>query len=122
MRDKPKQEPVYFSNGGFLVLVIATVFIGSFGQSLRVGDYASEFKRQTEMTHDNASKALRKHKTDSTGFGNRNDRLHNFLMTRDPYGCGITDPEKESYRKLLPEPELCMSEGVHQQGLDQDQD
>ena len=121
-RDKTKQEPVYFSNGGFLILVIAAVSLGGFGQSLRVGDYSNIFERQAERVHDDASKVLRKRKTESTGFGNRDERLQNFLMTRDPRGYGITDPKEESYRKLLPEPELCMSEEIHQRGHDQDQD
>ena len=117
-RDRVKQQPVYVSNGGFLILVIAAVSLGGFGQSLRASDYSNMFERQVEKVHDNASKVLRKRKTDSAGFGNRDERLQNFLMTRDPRGYGITDPKEESYRKLLPEPELCMSEAVHQRGHD----
>ncbi|KAL2045495.1 hypothetical protein N7G274_001923 [Stereocaulon virgatum] len=117
-RDRSKQQPVYVSNGGFLILVIAAVSLGGFGQSLRASDYSNVFERQVEKVHDDASKVLRKRKTDSTSFGNRDERLQNFLLTRDPRGYGIIDPKEESYRKLLPEPELCMSEAVHQRGHD----
>ena len=116
MRDKAKQEPVYISNGGFLVLVIAVVFLGGFGQSIRVEDYYNVFQRQVERVHDDASKALRSRKTESMGFGNRDERLHNFLKTRDPIAYGVTDLSEESYRKLLPDPEVCMSESTHHQG------
>ena len=115
-RDKVKQAPVYFSNGGFLVLVITVLFLGGFGQSIRIGDYSDTFKRQVEIAHDDASKALRQRKTESVGFGNKDERLQNFLKSRGPQGYGITDPVEEEYRKLLPAPETCMSDGIHQQG------
>lgn len=121
-RGKTKQEPVYFSNGGFLMLVLTAVFLGGFGQSIRVGDYSDLFNRQVEKVHDDASKAIRQRRTESQGFGNRDERLQNFLKTRDPHGYGITDPTEESYRKLLQEPEICMSEGIHRRGHDHGHD
>ena len=105
-RGNRKQEPVYFSNGGFLMLVLTAVFLGGFGQSIRVGDYSNIFQRQVEKVHDDASKAIRQRRTESQEFGNRDERLQNFLKTRDSHGHGITDPMEESYRKLLPEPEM----------------
>ena len=116
MRGKAKQEPVYISNGGFLVLVIAVVFLGGFGQSIRVEDYSNVFQRQVERVHDDASKALRSRKTESMGFGNRDERLQNFLKTRDPTGYGVTDLSEESYQKLLPDPEVCLSESTYHRG------
>lgn len=117
-KDKGKQAPVYFSNGSFVMLVITAVFLGGFGQSVRVGEYSNIFQRQVEMVHDDASKVLMKRRTESAGFGNRDERLQNFLSTRDPHGYAISDPTEEGYRKLLPEPEVCMSEGIQQQSLD----
>ena len=90
-RDKAKQEPVYFSNGGFLMLVITAVFFGGFGQSVRVGDYSAVFKRQAEVIHDDASKVLRQRKTDSTSFDDRHARLQRFLESRDPHGYKIPE-------------------------------
>jgi len=95
IRDKVKQKPVYFSNGGFLMLVITVVFLGGFGQSIRVGDYSNVFQRQVEKAHDDASKTLRRRKTKSTEFGNKDERLQCFLSSRDPHGYGITDPIEE---------------------------
>ncbi len=103
------------------MLIIAAILFGGFGQSLRLGNYADTFKRQAEMAHEDASKALRKHKTESSNLGNQDQRLQNFLMARDPHGYGITDFKEQSYRKLLPEPEVCMSEGIQQQGHEHDQ-
>lgn len=116
MRDNVKQEPVYFSNGGFLMLVITVVFLGGFGQSIRVGDYSDVFQRQVEKAHDDASKILRRKRGESTGFGNNDERLHHFLSSRDPRGYGVSNPTEEGYRKLLPDPEVCMSDGINKRG------
>lgn len=112
-RDKGKQAPVYFSNGSFVILVITAVFLGGFGQSVRVGEYSNIFQRQVEMVHDDASKVLMKRRTESTGFESRHERLQNFLSTRDPQGHGIHEATEEGYRKLLPEPEICVSDGIY---------
>ena len=105
-RDKAKQEPVYFSNGGFLILVITAVLLGGFGQSLRVGDYSDVFKNQVETIHDDASKGLKKRKIDSTGFENRDKRLQSFLRSRDPSVSGSTLTAAAEYCKPLPESEI----------------
>lgn len=121
-RGRAKQEPVCFSNGGFLLLVLTAVFLVGFGQSIRVGDYSEVFQRQVEKVHDDASMAVRQRRTESQGFGNRDERLQNFLRIRDPQGYGITDPTEENYRKLLQEPELCMSEVINHRGHDHRKD
>lgn len=113
-RGKAKQEPVYFSNGGFLILVLAAVFVAGFGQSIRVGDYSDVFQRQVEKAHDDASMTIRQRRVESQGFVNRDERLQNFLRTRDLHGFGVTDPTEESYWELLQEPEICTSEVVIQ--------
>ena len=111
-----KQSPVYTSNGGFLTLIVSVVFLGAFGQSLRVEDYGSLFRRQVEQVHDDASKYMRQRRVETQDFKNRDARLQSFLRTRDPHGYGIDDPREASYQKLLPEPEACISDVVHQQG------
>lgn len=121
-RGKAKQEPVYLSNGGFLMLVLTAVFIGGFEQSIRVGDNSNIFQRQAEKVHHDARKVIRQRRTESQGFGSRDERLQSFLRVRDPHGYGVPDPTEESYRKLLQEPETYMSEGINQRGHDHGQD
>ncbi|KAM0797249.1 hypothetical protein BDR22DRAFT_892357 [Usnea florida] len=111
-RDKAKQDPLYFSNGGFLMLVLAAVFLGGFGQSTRVGEYSNAFQRQAKKVHDDASKAIRRRRTESQEFGNRDERLQHFLKTRDPHSYRVADPTDKSYQKLLQEPEICMSDDI----------
>ena len=112
-RDKAKQQPVYFSNGGFLTLVLTTILLASFGQSIRVEDYSNAFRQQVEKAHDEASMAVQQSRTESQAFGNRDERLLQFLRTRDSHGYGTTDYTEESYRKLSHEPEVCMSEDMN---------
>ena len=117
-RGKGKQEPVYFSNGGFIMVIIAAIFFGGFGQSLRLGDYAATFKRQVEMAHEDASTYLRGRRNESANLEDQDQRLQNFLMARDPFDYKITDLKEDSECGLLPEPEACKSEGIEQSGLD----
>lgn len=104
-----KQEPVYFSNGGFLSLIVIVVALGSLGQATRVGDYSRTFLEQIEAVHDDCSKSIQHRRKDSQGFGSRDERLQSFLRSRDqsgiPLGYGVTDPKEESYRRLLSPPE-----------------
>ena len=120
-RDKAKQDPLYFSNGGFLMLVLAAVFLGGFGQSTRVGEYSNVFQRQAEKVHDDASKAIRRRRTESQGFGNRDERLQSFLKMRDPHSYGVADPTDEGYLKLLREPEISVSEDIQHRAHDHGQ-
>ncbi|KAL9127181.1 MAG: hypothetical protein Q9217_003889 [Psora testacea] len=117
-----KQNPVFASNGGFLSLVVSVVLLGVFGQSLRVDEYGNMFKRQVERMNDDASTFVRQKKTETQGFGNRDARLQSFLKTRDPHGYGLNDTREEQFKKLLPEPETCMSEGIQQQGQNNDRE
>jgi hypothetical protein len=47
-----------------------------------------------------------------TAYGSREERIESFLRQRDPVGHGVIDPKEESYRKLLPAPEVCSSEDI----------
>ena len=111
-QQKPKQEPLYFSNGGFFSLVVFVAILGGLGQVTRVGDISKSFMEQVEAMHDETSKDLRRRRKESLSFGNKDERVQNFLKSRDPVGYGVTDPKEEGFRKLLPEPEVCMSGDV----------
>lgn len=93
------QKPVYISNGGFLTLVVVAVFVGGFGQSSRLEDYSSIFKRKVEQVHDDASKGIRQRKIDSR-IGERDQRLQSFLKSRDPLGYDIGDLPEDRRRKF----------------------
>ena len=77
------------------MLVLTACFFAGFGQSIRVGDYSDVFQTQAEKVHGDASMALRQCRTESQGFGDKDERLQNFLRTRNPHACGATDLTEE---------------------------
>ncbi|MCJ1481893.1 hypothetical protein MMC06_002053 [Schaereria dolodes] len=79
-----KQEPLYFSNGGFLSLIVIAAALGGIGQATRVGEYSGAFLKQIEGVHDECSKDLRRRRRESQGFGSKDERIQTFLKTRDP--------------------------------------
>ena len=106
-RTKGKQEPVYVSNGGFVSLIIIVVALSGFGQATRVGDYSRTFLEQIESVHGDCSNNIQSRRKESHSFGNKDERLQNFLKTREetgiPLGYGVPDPTQ---LKLLPRPDV----------------
>jgi hypothetical protein len=83
--------------------------LGGVGQATRAGNYSMTFIEQRDALHDEMSKELMRRRRESNSIGDRDERVHTFLKQRDPLGYGLTDPEGEAYRRVLPEPEVCSS-------------
>ena len=111
-----KQKPLYFSNGGFVLLVACIALLGSWGEVSRAGKMSRTFLEQLEATHDESSKDLQRRKTESQGFRYKDERVQNFLKKRDPVEYGGTNRLEENYRKLLPASEVCMSGDIRARG------
>ena len=92
---KGKQEVVYVSNAGFLSLVIIVIALSGFSQATRVGDHSRTFLEQIEAVHGECSDNIKSRRRESHSFGNKDERLQNFLRTRDetgiPLGYGASD-------------------------------
>lgn len=112
------QEPRFVSNGAFAGLIVIFAVLGGIGQATRVGNYAIDLLEQSDAQHNRASKDLMRRRREANSFGNREERIHTFLRQRDPVGYGVTDPRDESYRKLLPAPEVCSSEDIKGRPMD----
>lgn len=114
----PPQEPLYFSNSAFVSLIVLFAALGSFGQITRVGEYSRTFIEQIESVHDDCSKDLmrrrRRELLDDGGSGSgnrdRDARIQSFLKMRESVGYA----GEESYRRLLPAPEVCSSGDVYE--------
>jgi curved DNA-binding protein CbpA len=116
---KGPQKPRFVSNVAFVALIVMFATIGGVGQATRVGNYSASFLEQRDALHSDMSKDLmRRRRGTREGFGNKEERIHNFLKQRDPYAYGITDPKQESYRRLLPPPEVCSSEDIKGRPMD----
>lgn len=120
---KGPQEPRYVSNSAFVGLIMIFAAIGGIGQATRAGNYGISFIEQRDALHNNISKDLmRRRKETTTIYGSREERIHSFLKQRDPEGYGLVDPKEESYRRVLPPPEISSSEDIKDRGMDAYQD
>lgn len=101
-----KKEPTYVSNGGFVTLVAVVVVLGAVGQRTWIEGYSASLIKQIDMVHDNNSKGIESRRRASQQLGNRDERLENFLKTRDPYGYDIVSSRNEFdlNRSHLPAP------------------
>ena len=116
---KGPQEPRYVSNAAFVGLILAFAALGGMTQATRAGNYSITFLEQRDALHRNVSKDLmRRRKEAMCAYGSREERIESFLKQRDPYGYGVTDPKEESYRRVLPPPEICSSENIKDRTMD----
>lgn len=98
-----KQEPQFVSNGTFVLLIAVFVAVGGLGQLTRLDNYSIKFLEQRDTLHDRMSKDLRQRRKETKfTWGSREERIQGFLRQRQ-------DPKEETYRKLLPNPEVCSS-------------
>ena len=103
---KGEQKPQFVSNGAFVLLIAIFVAVGGLGQLTRLDNYSAKFLEQRDTLHDKMSKDLRQRRKETRyTFGSREERIHSFLRQRQ-------DPKEETYRKLLPNPEVCSSEDI----------
>ena len=114
---KGQQEPRYTSNSAFVSLIVIFAALGGIGQATRVGNYSMTFIEQRDALHDKVSKDLIRRRNETNAFGNREDRIQDFLRQRDPVGYGVTDAREENYRKLSP-PGICSSEDIKERRID----
>lgn len=112
------QEPRFVSNGAFVGLIVTLAVLGGIGQATRVGNYSTTFLEQRDALHDSVSKDLMRRRRETSSIGNREERVHTFLIQRDPVAYGIAHPREEAYRKLLPAPEICSSEDIKGRSTD----
>jgi curved DNA-binding protein CbpA len=116
---KGPQEPRYVSNAAFVGLILAFAALGGMTQATRAGNYSISFLEQRDALHRNVSKDLMRRRKEAMGaYGSREERIESFLKQRDPYGYGVTDPKEESYRRVLPPPEICSSENIKDRSMD----
>jgi hypothetical protein len=116
--EKRDQKPSFLSNGAFVALIVIFATIGGVGQATRVGNFSAEFTEHRDALHNEMSKDLMRRRRESVTCGAREECVDTFLKHRDPFGYGVTDPEEENYRKLLPAPEVCASGDIKARSTD----
>lgn len=104
---RPPQTPVYLSNAAFVGLIVMFAALGGIGQATRAQNSGLSFVEQRNHLHDQVSKELRRVRMETRGGGSKDERIQAFLRNRD----GSMHAE-ETYRRLLPDPEVCSSGDV----------
>ena len=99
------QEPVYFSNGGFLSLIAIFACLGGIGQATRIGDQKISYLKQVENVHADCSQDTRRRMEQAQGYGNKDSRVEGFLKTREQASIPLSYSSEDDYRRLLPPPD-----------------
>ena len=115
------QGPLYMQNSYFVALVILLALMGGSANYNRAQDAGTYFVEQRDLVHDRAAKDLRKVKQEMSGMKGRDERIQWFLRQREATmgqmsGTDIEAWREDKARKMLPDPEVCRSEGVSGKG------
>ncbi|KAK1753001.1 hypothetical protein QBC47DRAFT_387538 [Echria macrotheca] len=84
-RDGKKQEPLYFSNGGFVVIVVLFALIGSWGHVTRASHHSADLLDMRDEKHAAISKEMRRRQSLSANL-TKEDRVQHFLKQREGWG------------------------------------
>ncbi|MCJ1246568.1 hypothetical protein MMC30_003776 [Trapelia coarctata] len=89
---RPKPRPRFFSNGGFVAVIILCSVLGGMGEISRARQFSGSFLEQLEEAHDRSFKDLEQRRRESQSIGDRQARVQRFLQTREPRR-GMPEPE-----------------------------
>lgn len=83
-RDTNHKEPRYFSNRDFLYLTFIFIALGGIGQVSGLRGQSRSASERVEAVHNSCIKNIRSRRKSSHEYQNRDERVQNFLGTRDP--------------------------------------
>lgn len=111
------QGPRYMQNSHFIALVVLLAMMGSSANYNRAQDAGAYFIEQRDLVHDRAAKDLRRVRQETGGMKARDERIEYFLRQREATMGSMALTDREQWReeraaRLLPDKEVCRSEGV----------
>lgn len=104
-----KQDPIYFSNGVFALLILLFGTIGFVGQNRVVDNFSSSLTHQIDALHRDMSQELMRRRREASMNANKDERVHEFLKTRDQLAHEATNSRGVPPQKLLPPPDTHSS-------------
>lgn len=81
-QDGKKQEPLYVSNGTFVVIIAALAFVGGWGHITRAGTKAHSLMDIREEHHAAVSQGMRQRQSLNAGMS-KEERVRYFLQQRE---------------------------------------
>lgn len=100
-----KQEPIFFSNGTLLSMIVALAALVGAMQGRQMGESSFVPLAHVEAVTKECNKNIRSRRTASREFDNKYERLHSFLESRAPHGNGMLEPKDDVQTRLLPPPD-----------------
>ena len=84
-RDGKKQEPLYMSNGGFVIVIVMFVLIGGWGQATRAGAHSLYIVEMEDKKQNHITAEMKKRQNESAML-TREGRVESFLRQREGWG------------------------------------
>lgn len=82
-----RQEPLYMTNGMFVVTLAAMVVVGSWGQATRAGSHSVQLIEMRENSSQRISEDMWRRREQQAVLG-KEDRIESFLRQRDGWSHG----------------------------------
>jgi len=92
-----KQQPLYMSNGMFVVVLCLLVMVGSVGQARRASASTMTLVEAREQNHLAINDGIRRRQVDQATL-NRHERVEHFLRQRDGWRLGDDDLHEQHER------------------------
>ncbi|KAK6537927.1 hypothetical protein TWF694_010823 [Orbilia ellipsospora] len=103
----------------FVTILLLLSFTGVLVQLARVDQFTSTYEERRDKRNRDIQRDLWRAKQDGLAMGGKDGRVQAFLKMRDPEGYGgVEEVREERLRRLLPEGEVCMSDGVRGRDVD----
>lgn len=107
--DAGAAEPIT-AHRNFVTGIMLLSFAGILIQLVRVDQFNASYEEKRDKKNRDIQRDLWRIRRDSMG---KDGRVQAFLKMRDPEGYGgVEEVREERMRRLLPEGEVCLSEGV----------
>lgn len=95
-KEGKKQEPIFMSNGGFVMVLCFFVLVGAWGQVTRAGTNSLGLVEERDQSSQRVGDEMRKRMSESATL-DRDERVEQFLRQREGWGY-------EPVRPALPPP------------------
>ncbi|KAK6509321.1 hypothetical protein TWF481_004077 [Arthrobotrys musiformis] len=102
-------EPVT-AHKNFVTVIMVLSFVGILVQLARLDQFNSSYEEKRDRKNRDIQRDLWRIRRDAMG---KDGRVQAFLKMRDPEGYGgVEEVREERMRRLLPEGEVCLSDGI----------
>ena len=96
------QKPMYLSNEAFLSVIAIIACLGGIGQATRIENQQISYLKRMEAIHTDCIHERQRRMEEAQGYGIKDERVRNFLRTREQAGFVNLDTSDANSRRLPP--------------------